>query len=48
MKKIDFSNLLPEKIGINPFNWMYNISLDRPENLLLCGIFYVNKTVKVI
>ena len=48
MKKISFSNLLSEKISINPCNCIYYISLNRPGNKLLCGIYYMYETVRVI
>ena len=41
-KKICFSNLLSEKIGINPCNCLYYISLNMPGNKLLCGIIILH------
>ena len=38
MEKIDFSNLLSEKIEINTFHCMYFISIDRPENFYVVYI----------
>ena len=48
MEKKDFSNSLAEKIGINPFNCIFYISLDRPENQLLYGVYYLYETVRVM
>ena len=48
MEKNDFSNSLPEKIGSNPFNFMFYTSLDAPENQLLYGVYYLYETVRVM
>ena len=48
MKKINFSDLRSEKMGINPCNRIYYISLNKAENQLLCGVHYVYETVRVI
>ena len=45
MKKIKFSNSLRDNMPINPESDIYFISLNRPENQLLCGIYYVFDTL---
>ena len=44
-KKIKFLNLLLDNMDINPCIFIYFISLNRPENQLLCGIHHVYNTL---